>query len=132
MIDVPIIKGKNLIILDWKTNAGTLHKTAGYYKKRMVNGELIKTEQWIETGKKFNYPLDMLECSKFNIYALQLSLYAYILEQWGYTLVQDGLEIIHFPMGHPPRLLKMPYLREEIIIMLNHHKQSLENATQQV
>lgn len=124
MIDVPIFKGNTFCILDWKTNKDTLHTTAGYYKQKNIGGVMVKTKEWIPTGKKFKYPLDMLEASKFNIYALQLSLYAYILEQWGYTLADRGLEIIHFPLGEEPRLLKIPYLKEEVCIMLNHHKQT--------
>lgn len=131
MIDVPLMYGKYFAILDWKTNKNTLHTTAGYYKKVKVNGVFVKSDQWVETGECFKYPLDGLEASKFNIYSLQLSLYAYILEQWGYTLLDNGLEIIHFPVGHEPRLLRIPYLKREVEIMLNHHYQTniLQNDT---
>ena len=125
MIDVPLMIDNYCAILDWKTNKDTLQKTAGYYKKRNIQGVWIKTDEWIETGERFKYPLDMLEASKFNIYALQLSTYAYILEQWGYKLLDNGLEIIHFPVGVDPRLIKIPYLKEEVEIMLNHHKSTL-------
>ena len=125
MIDVPLLKGEYFCILDWKTNKNELRKTAGYYKKQRIGGVLVKTDNWVETGERFKYPLDMLEASKFNIYALQLSLYAYILEQWGYKLVEGGLEIIHFPIGKEPQLLKIPYLKEEVQLMLNHHKQTV-------
>lgn len=125
MIDVPLLLGQHFAILDWKTNKDELHKTAGYYKKVKMGHTFVKSDIWIETGERFKYPLDMLEASKFNIYALQLSLYAYILEQWGYKLMTNGLEIIHFPLVGEPLLLKMPYLKEEVEIMLNHHKLSL-------
>lgn len=124
MIDVPIIKGNKFCILDWKTNKDTLHKTSGYYRKQKVNGMWVKTTEWIENGKCFKYPLNNLQCSKFNIYALQLSLYAYILEQWGFILAEGGLEIMHFPLGEKPKLIKIPYLKEEVEIMLNHYKHS--------
>ncbi len=125
MIDVPLIIGKHFAILDWKTNKDELHKTAGYYKKIKVGNVWVKSEQWIETGEKFLYPLNMLEASKFNKYAMQLSLYAYILETWGYTLLPDGLEIIHFPLIGGPKLIKIPYYRDEVITMLNHYRQTL-------
>lgn len=125
MIDVPLIIGKHFAILDWKTNKDELHKTAGYYKKIKVGNTWIKSDIWVETGEKFLYPLDTLEASKFNKYAMQLSLYAYILETWGYILLPNGLEIIHFPLVGEPKLIKVPYYRDEVITMLNHYKQSL-------
>lgn len=131
MIDVPLMFQKYFAILDWKTNKNELHRTAGYYKKVKVGGIFVKSDTWVETGECFKYPLDSLEASKFNIYSLQLSLYAYILEQWGYTLLDNGLEIIHFPLDSPPLLLKIPYLKQEVEIMLNHHYQTniLSNDT---
>lgn len=122
MIDVPIVYGKYFAIDDWKTNKAELHDTAGYYKKENIGGRWIKGTQWIQTGERFNYPLDMLEASKLNIYALQLSTYSYILEQWGYVPMENHLKIIHFPLDEEPRLIRVPYLRDEVEIMLNHHK----------
>jgi hypothetical protein len=125
MIDVPLIKDKYFAILDWKTNKDVMHETTGYYKKILVGGKWIKSDKWIETDDRLKYPLDMLPSSKFHIYALQLSLYAYILEQWGYILLNNGLEILHFPLGLEPKLIKVPYLKQEVEIMLHHHKQNI-------
>jgi hypothetical protein len=125
MIDAPLFIGKRFCILDWKSNKDTIHERAGYYKKEKINNVWVKSDTFILTGKCFNYPLNNLEASKFNTYALQLSLYAFILEQWGYELIEGGLEIIHFPVGNPPRLLKMPYLKNEIQLLLNHHETSI-------
>lgn len=122
MIDVPIVCGKYFAIDDWKTNKAELHDTAGYYKKVKIEGRWIKSTEWVPTGERFKYPLDMLEASKLNIYALQLSTYSYMMEQWGYIPMENHLKIIHFPLGEPPRLIRIPYLRDEVIIMLNHHK----------
>jgi hypothetical protein len=124
MIDCPIIKDNKFIILDWKTNKDELHDTPGYYQKINVGGKWIKSRKWISTEDCFKYPLDNLLASKQNIYALQLSTYAYILEKYGFILIEGGLEIIHFPLGEEPRLIKMPYLKKEVEIMLNHHKHS--------
>ena len=128
MIDVPLFIGDHFAILDWKTNKNELHKTSGYYKKVKVQGKWVKSKEWVETGETFKYPLDNLEASKFNIYSLQLSLYSYILEQWGYKPLNNHLEIIHFPLDEAPRLIKVPYLRKEVEIMLEHHKQELLNV----
>ena len=125
MIDCPVVKDKHFCILDWKTNKDTIKQQAGYYKKINVGGKWIKSDIFVATGETFKYPINMIEASKFNTMALQLSTYAFILEQWGYKFINNGLEIIHFPIGDAPRLLKMPYLKDEVQIMLNHHKQSL-------
>lgn len=124
MIDCPLLIQMYFAILDWKTNKDELHTTAGYYKKKLIGDKWVKTKEWVETGDRFKYPLNMLEASKFNIYALQLSTYAYILEQWGYTLLNNGLEIIHFPVGTKPDIIKIPYLKDEVKIMLEHYKQT--------
>jgi len=126
MIDVPIIKGDRFVILDWKTNKEELHKTAGYYKKIQLGGKWIKSTEWIKTGEMLLYPINHLENSKFNIYALQLSLYAYILEQWGYTLVDNGLEIIHI-RNNNNQLIKIPYLKNEVKLLLEHYKNNQQN-----
>ena len=126
MIDVPIVYKDSVrfCILDWKTNKDTLHNTSGYYKKKLIQGTWVVTDEWIITDERFEYPLNMLPKSKFHTYALQLSLYAYILECWGYVLINGGLEIMHFPLNNEPRLIKIPYLKNEVIAMLEHHKQT--------
>lgn len=122
MIDVPIIKGNRFCILDWKTNKDEIRKEAGYYKKQKIGNKWVKSNIWVYTEETMLYPINHLENSKFNLYALQLSLYAYIMEQWGYELVDRGLEIIHFRPEMSPKLIKIPYLKNEIEMILNHHK----------
>jgi hypothetical protein len=124
MIDLPIFKGNKFCILDWKTNKDEFHDTPGYYKKIQVNGEWVKSSEWVPTDDRMEYPLDNILASKLNKYALQLSLYAYILERWGYELVANGLEIIHFPLGQDPRVVKIPYLKREVELMLNHYMET--------
>jgi hypothetical protein len=121
MIDVPIIKGRKFCILDWKTNKDELKKEAGYYKKRKIGDKWVKTDMFIDTGETFLYPLSHLAASKFNLYALQLSLYAYMMEAFGYELANNGLEIIHMRPGYDDKLIKIPYLKNEIQLMLNHY-----------
>ena len=128
MIDCPLLKQLHFCILDWKTNKDTITTKAGYYKKIKVQNKWIKSDTFIETGECFKYPLNNLEASKFNKMALQLSTYAFILEEWGYKLVPKGLEIIHFPVGQSPRLLKIPYLKNEVLLMLEHHKDNNFNT----
>lgn len=125
MIDVPIIKDLNFCIDDWKTNKDEMQWLAGYYKKELIGGKWIKGNTFVSTGERMLYPISHLENSTLNHYALQLSMYAYILEQWGYKLVENGLHLIHIRDNVKPKLIKLPYLKKEIQTILEHHKQSL-------
>lgn len=124
-IDCPIIRGKYFCILDWKSNAADMHDTSGYYQKINVNGEWIKSDTWIVTDDKFNAPISHIPASKFHEYCLQLSIYAYIMEQWGYTLINNGLAIVHYPLNKEPVYLQVPYLRNEVVALLTDHKRKL-------
>jgi hypothetical protein len=124
-IDCPIIKGKYFSILDWKSNAADMHDTAGYYKKEKIGTEWIKTDTWIITEDCFNAPISHIPASKFHTYCLQLSIYAYIMEQWGYELISNGLAIVHYPLNKEPVYIPVPYLRNEVIALLTDHKRKL-------
>jgi len=124
MIDVPIFKGNKFCILDWKTNKDEFLTVAGYYKKENIGGKWIKGDKFIATGKTMLYPLHHVPCCNFYKYAMQLSTYAYILECWGYELVEGGLEIIHIRDNHEPKVIKIPYLKKEVEAMLQDYLQA--------
>ena len=88
-IDLFAIRGKEFIIVDWKTNKEVLKFESGYYKK--VNG--VKTNQWIKTNNFFSYPLNNLMDCKGMVYSLQLSIYARMAELFGLTC--RGLVLFH-------------------------------------
>ena len=121
MIDVLIVKGKQFAILDWKTNKDVMHFHSGYYKK-IKRGEVwIKSDNFIKTDNTLLKPLEHIAECKGMVYSMQLSLYAYIMEMWGYTLVPNGLMICHMRPGLDPKMVAIRYLREEVEAMLNHH-----------
>lgn len=124
-IDCPIIKGKYFSILDWKSNAADMHDTPGSYKKVKIDGEWVKSDTWVATEEKFNDPISHIPASKYHTYCLQLSIYAYIMEQWGYTLIPNGLAIVHYPLNKEPVYLRVPYLRNEVIALLTDHNRKL-------
>ena len=71
-------------------------------------------------------PISHLPDCEFTHYSLQLSIYQYMLEYFGY---QPGIRrLIHFPheiegLGTPnPRIKEVPYLRNEVVMMLIHLK----------
>lgn len=88
-IDCLLVKQECFIIVDWKTNNKKLEFRSGYYKK--VNG--IVTSQWVDKLEWFYPPLQKIPFCKGNIYTLQLSLYAHLMELWGYKCL--GLILYH-------------------------------------
>lgn len=123
MIDVLIVhpKSKMFCIMDWKTNKDKMHFQNGYYKKIKVGNDWVKSDNYILMGKKLLYPVNNLDDCKGMLYSLQLSLYAYIMELWGYKLVAQGLEIFHIRPNLSPKLIKIDYKKTEIEKMLKHH-----------
>lgn len=126
-IDVPIIKRdtNRFCILDWKTNKDEFKPSSGYMKKIFVGGEWVKSDIFVPTDDRFKYPINHLSLCKLNVYFLQLSLYAYMLECWGYELVNNGLEIIHIRPGVDPKLIKVPYLKDEIEVLIRYRLSEL-------
>ncbi len=100
-IDTPIyLKNGRVLISDWKTNKEI--KIVGF------------------RGLKMKEPLQHLDDCNYTHYNLQLSVYAYILEdEYGITI--DGLEIVHLMEGEY-RVYNMPYLRDEVISMIEANK----------
>lgn len=75
-------------------------------------------------GRTMLGPLGHLQDCEFNHYALQLSLYQFMLEYFGF---EPGVRrLIHFPheiegLGVPdPVPYDVPYLRDEVLAMLSH------------
>lgn len=125
MIDVLIVKGKQFAILDWKTNKDEMHFQSGYYKKVLHGNKWIKSDNYILYKKTLLAPLSHLEDCKGIVYTLQLSLYAYIMELWGFKLVPNGLEIFHIRPNREPKLITVHYRKDDIAAMLKHHKTNL-------
>lgn len=92
-------------IYDWKRS-----------ERLIVNGLPAKINPY---GEKGNYPLEHLDNSPYYHYALQLSIYKYILEH------NYNMKIVHLRLGifHPsymkPYLLEMPYLEDEVNTLFN-------------
>ena len=130
MIDVLIVKGKQFAILDWKTNKDQMMFRSGYFKKVFQNNRWVKGDEYILRDKRLLAPLDNVEDCKGMVYSLQLSLYAYIMELWGYKLVEGGLEIFHLRPGLEPKLIPIKYMKQEVHLLLEHHKAN--NASKKV
>ncbi|MAT89596.1 MAG: hypothetical protein CMC35_02795 [Flavobacteriaceae bacterium] len=124
MIDVLIVKrGTNkFAILDWKTNKDKMHFESGYYKKVKIGGKWVKSDNFIQTfDDKLHSPIEHLDNCKGVKYSLQLSLYAYVMELWGYELVGNGLTICHIRPDMKPIFINCHYYKNEIASLLLDH-----------
>jgi hypothetical protein len=148
-IDILGVKGKSAVIVDWKTNKRELLFESGYYKKEWneQRTKKIRTNQWIKTNQKMKFPLHNLPDINGYHYTLQLSLYAYLLECWGFTVKglylyhlrpvmnekeeiqyegeEDGLKI---RLEHPPKRWPIKYLKEDIQMLLDYHIGALKET----
>ncbi len=87
-------------IYDWKRS-----------DKIMANGMPVKVSKYQEKGL---YPLENLENCAYYHYALQLSLYKFILEK-NYDIKVSKLRLgIFHPSYDKPYVLEMPYLENEV------------------
>ncbi len=137
LIDILLIKDKEFIILDWKTNKDPIVFEGGYWEH---------TRDGIRTGYKntddtLKYPLHKLGVSNGNKYALQLSLYAFLTECFGLTFVRNILcHITHdvYKLGdeevtsnpdwvgkNKVELLYMPYLKNDIQNMIHDYNNNI-------
>lgn len=105
-IDFVDYQNGEYIIYDWKRSDKLIAK----------NGLPIKNSQY---GVKALPPIENLDDSPYYHYALQLSLYKYILEKnYGITVSKLRLGIFH-PSYNKPYVLEMPYLENEISALFN-------------
>lgn len=127
LIDLFAIKGNRFYIIDWKTNKAPIRYEAGYYIKDNY-GNL--TDEFKFTGQHLKKPLQYLEDSTGNKYALQLSTYAYQAEQFdinGENLICIGILLCHIRKDqHDPnkehvKILVMPYLKDHVVAMFEDH-----------
>ncbi|NBP03210.1 MAG: hypothetical protein EBU90_24555 [Proteobacteria bacterium] len=86
----------------------------------------FKTNKKLSTSNPFGdyllYPLDFLQVCEYNVYALQLSLYAYMYEKISGKRVRN-LSILYLKNDYL-KTFNVPYLKFEVKVMLNHYKQS--------
>lgn len=99
-----IFPDKNISIDDWKTN------------------KEIKIESYKHS--KMLYPLQHLDDENYNHYCLQVSLYAWMLEQNGYTVKDLKFTHVELDEDNETVLNETPYhthyMKQEVVNMLKH------------
>ena len=104
-IDFVDYQNGEYIIYDWKRS-----------DKIIDNGMPIKISKYDEKG---NYPLEHLDNTPYYHYALQLSIYKFILEN-NYNMKISDLRLgIFHPTYNKPYVLRIPYLEKEINDLFN-------------
>lgn len=107
-IDLLVKDGDDFFILDYKTNSEI--KKRSYFDKKKKKNVMMK------------FPLNNLEDSVWNHYQLQLSLYAYLLEQIKPEANVKTLRIIHLLDDGSEKIMECEYLKNDVERMLNHYK----------
>lgn len=100
-----------------------------FFPNKQFDIDDYKTSETIDTENKYQnmqYPLQHLQDCNYNHYRLQVSIYAWMLKQWGYTprnlkfthveLEEDGLTVKKSTHYHTS------YLELEVENMLNYYR----------
>lgn len=121
LIDILLINKDNFIILDWKTNRAPLQFKSGYYRK---NPDGTLTDDFIEKFDVLSYPLEHIADSVGEHYTLQLSLYAYLVEQFGFKnkgLILSHIRTLENTDEDIVELYNIKYRKDDIIAMINDY-----------
>ena len=107
-IDLLVKRGNKIIIADWKTNKEI--KTKSFYNAQT------------KTSVKMKFPLNNLDDVNYWHYTLQLSTYAWMIQKLNPEFEIEDLVLVHFDHKDNMTVYHLPYLREEVVRMLNHYK----------
>ena len=89
LVDILLVRGNEFIILDWKTNKAPIRFESGYYEK--LQGRFLNLNKFVSTGKFMYDPISHLADSVGNHYTLQLSIYDYLVESFGFKNIGNIL-----------------------------------------
>ena len=133
-IDRPMFTGNKVDILDYKTCKTIETEPSQYYNKGLRR----------KVTEKYKTPISYLPRFNLNDFALQMSIYGFILEMYGYEVGTLAIEHIIFDdmkkdrnyhrlidaleAGQPERVVvdtqiyELPYLRKEARALLEHNR----------
>lgn len=107
-IDLLVKKGNKITIADWKTNKKIDMKS--FFNQRN------------KTSVKMKFPLNKLDDCNYWHYTLQLSTYAWMIQQLNPEFEIEDLVLVHFDHSDNMTVYHLPYLKEEVVSMLRHFK----------
>lgn len=110
-IDLLVISGNTFYIMDWKTN------------------KEIKTKSGFNTQTKSTskmlYPLNNIDDCNYWHYTLQLSIYAWMIQQLRPELNLQDLIMVHFDHNNKQTVYHLDYLKDEVEKMFKHYKKEI-------
>lgn len=107
-IDLLVKKGNKFTICDWKTNKKLETKSFFNQKTR--------------SSVKMKFPLNNLEDCNYQHYTLQLSTYAWMIQQLNPEYEIEDLILVHFDHSDNMTVYHLPYLKDEVVKMLSFYK----------
>lgn len=114
-IDLLIKDGNEITIIDYKTNREIKKKS--YYDANTKTNLMMK------------YPLNnLMDCNYYH-YTLQLSLYAYLLQQINPNFIIKSLQLYHIDHDGKSKTYHLDYLKDDVVRMLKHYKKILKQTS---
>ena len=110
-IDLLVKNGNEITIID--------HKTNKEIKLKSVYNPYTKS------ATKMKYPLNNLDDVNYNHYQLQLSTYAWMLQQLNPNFIIKDLILNHYDHNNKNTIYHCDYLKDEVEKMLNFYKKEL-------
>ena len=111
-IDLLVKNNYDITIIDHKTNKSIDLK--GFYNSSTRSAEKMK------------YPLGHLDNCNFNVYQLQLSTYAWMLQKINSKFVIKDLILNHYDHSGKNTLYHCSYLKDDVEKMLKHYAKQLK------
>lgn len=111
-IDLLVKDGNDIYIYDYKTNKELKRKS--YYDRSKKSNTMMK------------HPLSHIMDCNFMHYTLQLSTYAYLLQQINPDFNIKLLQIIYIDHNNNVEEIEVDYLKDDVIKMLKHYKRYIK------
>ena len=115
-IDLLVISGKYFYIMDWKTNK----------EIKIKSGFNTQTK----SSAKMLYPLNNLDDCNYQHYSLQLSTYAWMIQQIRPDLELKDLIMVHFDHNNKQTVYHLDYLKNEVELMFKHYMKEAKKESQ--
>ena len=111
--DLVIVDGNDIYVLDYKTNKSIDVK--GFYDRAKKRSTMMK------------FPLNNLEDTNFWHYSVQLSTYAWMIQQLFPEANVKKLMLIHYDHSNNETTYDCEYLKDEVVRMLDFYKKELRH-----